>query len=233
MEQIWTPYTYLLTHIPTGLKYYGVRYAQGCHPSEFWKKYKTSSKAVADLILEYGDESFVFEIRRTFFDAQPARLWETKVLKRLKVTQRDDYLNKTDNIAIAPQPGNNNPAKRKEVREKIRAARMQWLQNNPNPNIGRKTLKHVKQKQSERKLGQNNPFYGKAHTQENKELFSTRQLGENNSFYGKQHTQHTKDAMSRTRTGKSKPKVTCPHCNKEGAPHVMVRWHFNNCKGLL
>lgn len=29
--------------------------------------------------------------------------------------------------------------------------------------------------------------------------------------------------------GKSKPKITCPHCLKEGSPNNMFRWHFDNC----
>lgn len=28
------------------------------------------------------------------------------------------------------------------------------------------------------------------------------------------------------------PNLTCPTCGKEGKPHVMSRWHFDNCKHL-
>jgi hypothetical protein len=31
-------------------------------------------------------------------------------------------------------------------------------------------------------------------------------------------------------TGKKRPVVTCPHCQKTGADFVMSRWHFQNCK---
>ena len=30
--------------------------------------------------------------------------------------------------------------------------------------------------------------------------------------------------------GKVREKVKCPHCMKEGARNVMLRWHFENCK---
>ena len=30
--------------------------------------------------------------------------------------------------------------------------------------------------------------------------------------------------------GIPKPKVVCPHCEKEGGLPNMMRWHFNNCK---
>lgn len=32
--------------------------------------------------------------------------------------------------------------------------------------------------------------------------------------------------------GKPKVKVECPHCMKQGASHVMARWHFQNCKSI-
>ncbi len=30
--------------------------------------------------------------------------------------------------------------------------------------------------------------------------------------------------------GVKKPIVACPHCNKQGSPNNMIRWHFKNCK---
>ena len=30
--------------------------------------------------------------------------------------------------------------------------------------------------------------------------------------------------------GKTKDKISCPHCNKEGGKNIMGRWHFNNCR---
>jgi hypothetical protein len=98
-----TPYTYLLKHIPTNTFYYGCRYAKGCHPTEFWNDYKTSSKYVKQLIEEYGVDSFIFEIRKTFTDAKKDRLWETRVLKRMNAANRNDFINKTDNISISPE----------------------------------------------------------------------------------------------------------------------------------
>lgn len=99
------PYTYLLKHIPTSRVYYGCRYAEGCHPNEFWKSYKTSSKYVKqliELIEEYGEDSFVYdEIRKTFSDEQKCREWEHKVLRRMKVINREDFINKTDNKSIS------------------------------------------------------------------------------------------------------------------------------------
>ena len=96
---IYTPYTYFIKWSKTGMKYYGVRFAQDCNPSDFWVNYFTSSNYVADYTKEHGEPDIKI-IRKTFSDSEKARLWEHRVLKRLKVTSRDDYLNKSDGKAI-------------------------------------------------------------------------------------------------------------------------------------
>ena len=96
------PFTYLLKHIPTNKYYYGVRFKKNCHPNDLWTKYFTSSKKVKGLIRKYGKKSFKFEIRKTFKTQQEAIKWENKVLKRMKVIYRNDFLNLTDNKSIDP-----------------------------------------------------------------------------------------------------------------------------------
>lgn len=97
-----TPYTYYIEWSVTGMKYYGVRYANGCHPSDFWVTYFTSSKYVAQYVLENGSPDII-KINHTFLDKVAAISWEHRVLKRLKVIHRADYLNKHDGKAIAPE----------------------------------------------------------------------------------------------------------------------------------
>ena len=43
-------------------------------------------------------------------------------------------------------------------------------------------------------------------------------------------TEETKRKMSEAKKGKPHPKLTCPHCNKDGGSSAMTRWHFSNCK---
>lgn len=90
---IYQPFTYLITHIPSGKRYYGVRYRKGCHPSEIGTKYFSSSKIIKKMIAEEGLSNFKFEVRRTFDTAEAARKWEHKVLTRLKVGKNDDWFN--------------------------------------------------------------------------------------------------------------------------------------------
>lgn len=77
------PYTYYITHLPSGRGYYGVRYANRCHPSDLWVTYFTSSSIIWDLIKLDGKEKFKTEIRKTFETAAEAINWEHRVLKRI------------------------------------------------------------------------------------------------------------------------------------------------------
>jgi hypothetical protein len=108
MKRKFTPYTYLICWTALGLSYYGVRYARRCHPSELMVSYFTSSKRVKKLIEDFGLPD-VIEIRREFESVTEARQWEHRVLKRLKVIEKDWWINRTDNVSIAPMIGEENP----------------------------------------------------------------------------------------------------------------------------
>jgi hypothetical protein len=176
------PYTYLLKHIPTGKVYYGCRFAEGCHPSDFWKKYKTSSKYVKELLLEYGCDSFIYEIRKTFQDKDSARLWETKVLKRMGVINRDDFINMTDNISISPEAASRGKkGKSFPISEKTKL-KMSIAK------LGKKMSEEAKKKMSEKgklKVGDKNPMFGKKLSEETKTKMRLAKLGKKRGRYNK------------------------------------------------
>lgn len=93
------PYTYLIGWPEHDTWYYGVRYAHGCDPSDLWNPYTTSSEYVKEFVAKHGDPP-VKIIRKTFDEPKTARLWEHRVLRRMKVVQADRWLNKTDNVAV-------------------------------------------------------------------------------------------------------------------------------------
>ncbi len=223
-----TPYTYVIGWSNLGVRYYGVRFAQDCDPKELWHTYFTSSQHVAEFCHRHGDPD-VIQIRKIFSSAQSAQLWEHRVLRRLKVTQNDRWLNRTDNRSIAAQPGDLNPARRPEVRAKIRAGVLRWYETNDNPNLGKTWTQEEKQAWGEMRKGERNPFYGHKHSDHNIQLYSQRQQGNKNSFYGKKHTESVKQHLSQIRKGVLKPKVSCLCCRKEiginGFPG-----HNNKCK---
>jgi hypothetical protein len=96
------PYTYLIGWPELNLWYYGVRYARGCHPKDFWVSYKTSSDRVKKIVKEHGEPP-VRTIRKTFSDEKTARLWEFRVLTKMKVVAKDQWINGNTGIAFDPK----------------------------------------------------------------------------------------------------------------------------------
>jgi hypothetical protein len=126
------PYTYLIQWSKTGMKYYGVRYGKNCQPEDFWVSYFTSSISVAEYISQHGEPDII-QIRKTFLGnsrVSDARLWEHKVLRRLKVIERSDFLNKSDSKSIDPaasskartgvSPGNKGKPQPEYIKDKKR-----------------------------------------------------------------------------------------------------------------
>lgn len=179
------PYTYLLKHIPTGKFYYGCRFAEGCNPADFWKDYKTSSKYVKQLIEQYGADSFVFEIRKTFDDKQSARNWETKVLKKLNVVSREDFLNMTDNISISPEAA----SKGKKGKVGIYKISQEQINAIKKANTGLKRSEEVKKKMSNsakgKRSGDMNPMFGKKMSEETKQKMRLAKIGKKRGPYNK------------------------------------------------
>jgi hypothetical protein len=202
------PFTYLLKHISTNKYYYGVRFKKGCHPNDLWTKYFTSSKKVKGLIKRYGKKSFIFEIRKTFKTQQEAINWENKVLKRMKVIYRDDFLNLTNNKSIDPnylskimKGKNNNFYGKKHTKKSIEKIKLHSTGKN-NPMYGKPRTEEVKQKLRLANLG-------KKHTKESIKKMRIANSGKNNPMYGKKGKEaprygktHSKEIREKIRLAK-------------------------------
>jgi len=89
---IYKPYTYLIGWTNHNKWYYGVRYSKKCNPSDLWIKYFTSSKKVKEFRELHGEPDII-QIRKTFLDDKSAKLWEDKVLRRMKVHIDEKFIN--------------------------------------------------------------------------------------------------------------------------------------------
>ena len=96
---IYQPYTYLIVWTQYNKWYYGVRFSRKCNTSELWKTYFTSSKYVKDFCKKYGPPDII-QVRKVFTSADSARIWEHKVLKRLRAKDSDKWINLSDSKAI-------------------------------------------------------------------------------------------------------------------------------------
>lgn len=88
-----TPYTYVITHLPTGKRYYGSRYSRYCKPEDLWVKYFTSSRSVHNLIEQDGQNAFTFSVRRIFTTVEECRSWESRFLHKIDARFNDQWIN--------------------------------------------------------------------------------------------------------------------------------------------
>lgn len=79
------PYTYVITNLITGKRYYGARYAKGCSPVDLWSTYFTSSRLIHNLISQHGIHQWKVEIRKVFESVTECVSWEHRVLRRLGI----------------------------------------------------------------------------------------------------------------------------------------------------
>ena len=167
------PFTYLLKHIPTNKFYYGVRFKKCCHPNDLWTKYFTSSKKVKGLIKRYGKKSFVFEIRKVFKTTQESIKWENKVLKRMKVIHRNDFLNLTDNKSI-------DPIHLSKIMMGKRKGKDNYMFGKKH---SRESIKKMKLSIKGKRKGENNPMFGKKHSKETKDKIRLALTGNTNRCF--------------------------------------------------
>lgn len=227
------PYTYLIRWTELNISYYGVRYAQDCDPSDLWNPYKTSSKYVAEFIAKYGEPDVV-QVRKTFIDVPVARLWEERVLKRMKVVRSNNWLNRTDNKSIAPQYGEDHPhyGKKGEAHhcygikksaEFVEQQRQRWLLTG-GPMKNPDSVKKQKAKTS-----------GDNHHMKRPDV-AEKVSGKNNWIYQKPGALEARSKkfteMNKDRKGTHYRRVDCKHCGKDYSS-VQIKQHEKRCETHL
>jgi hypothetical protein len=82
--------------------YAGCRWAKGCHPDEFMKLdgYYTSSKNVKQMF-ENGDQFSVIQLMTEDICGLPVLEYETWFLRHYNIAQRDNWLNKHNNLKFS------------------------------------------------------------------------------------------------------------------------------------
>lgn len=242
-------YTYIIKHLPTNQVYYGVRTANTVSPhDDLWKEYFTSSTKVHALIDQFGKDSFITEVRKTFDNPQKAVDWELKVLKRCKVLEDNRWLNANIGGYIIPTPASRakisafhkDKPKSEEHKQKIAHA-----------NRGKKKgplSDETKAKISVAKSGSNNPMYGRPRTEELKQRQSEAMKGRPSPLKGRKfddelhkggrknkgkiRTQEQKDRISAglKAKGYKRERLICPHCGNDVAVNIFARYHGDRCK---
>lgn len=212
-------YTYLIGWSKLNRWYYGVRYAKGANPNELWKRYFTSSRAVEHFAKINGDPD-VIEIRKTFDSPVKARLWESKVLTRMKVSSDNRFLNITANAApISPSelPKEVEDIRRSKISSSHKAGNRRYKSQKDSYPDSAKSI--ISQKAKDR--------WSK--------VYKTI-LSEKMKLGWKHMSQESEEARKESwkKAYDSKPLLVCPHCGKTGKNRsAMSRWHFTNCSYTL
>lgn len=230
------PYTYLIGWTKLNKWYYGVRYAKGCSPNDLWIKYKTSSNYVKEFTKIHGDPDII-EIRKTFNSVKKARLWEEKVLTRMDVIGKEQWLNKNNARAIDPAThprGDSHWAKYDENHKK----RVSQIMKNPdvvakvsgknhytqqpdwNPENHGMKREEVREKQRKSVSGDNHYTHKPGY--------------DNSNHYAKrpEARQHRAELNKIKFTGFKHRRIECVHCLKEipanNYPQHIKKYHIDN-----
>jgi len=230
MKLPYVGYTYCIKFLKTGQVYYGSRCAKKCNPSEFWVTYFTSSKVIKKLIEEHSKDSFIFEIRKTFkTNPKDAQQWERRVLRRMNAGHDQRFLNKSNGVVPAlsgwknPFYGKKHSDEIRKLMSELAKERMQFPENNPM--YGKKHSEETKEKMSlDRKGISYEGRYGVEKSKKIKAKASEKLSGPNNPMYGKNRSDMVgdlnpmKDTVTKkkhTESIRNRPKINCPHCQKE------------------
>lgn len=231
------PYTYLVKFKPTGKVYYGSRCQNVTKfnrtPAEdFWKHYTTSSENINNLIIEYGKDAFEYEIRRTFDTVEEMANWETRVLTRSRVLERQDlWMN--GNIAgykIVTEAG----AKKISNTHKDKPKTDEHKKNLSVSQKGKsknyiQTAEH-RQLNSDANSGKNNPRYGVEVLQSTRDKIGKANKGKVPSNKNIPMTEEQKASIRATKE-KNKVMLTCEVCNKTmRASHFKIYGHGARCR---
>lgn len=230
---ITVPFAYTITQTSTGIRYYGIKFAQGCQPSDLGTIYFSSSKLVKKLIKEEGKENFIFEIRKIFKSKEQAVKWETKLLKRINAAKSPMWFNKHNgDLRYYRQIGYkcSDAAKKNMSKPKTLEHRKKLKENLDKNRIIPIWTEERKVNHSVKMSGENNPNYGNSnHPGANKfrQLAKIRKGKTREEYYGKEVADKMKIQCRRP----AAIKIPCTYCMKYiKGPSYMKKWHGDNCR---
>lgn len=232
------PYTYVVKHKATGKKYYGSRCQNFTKfnrtpADDFWKHYTTSSDNINGIIEQEGKDAFDYEIRRTFDTVEEMANWETRVLTRSRVLERQDiWMNGniagkkilTDAGAKKISDTHKDKPKTEEHKKNLSASQ----KGKPKINSKNKTPEY-RALMSSLKAGPNNPMYGKPCSEERAANISKAKKGKPAKNKGVAITEEQRQKIKDTKE-KNKVMLTCGCGKTMRESHFKMYGHGPACK---
>lgn len=222
MKLEYIPYTYLIGWSKLDKWYYGCQYGSStrtANPSNLWNNYFTSSKYVRDFRKIHGKPD-VIQIRKTFISKEDCLLWEHKVLRRMKVSNNDKFLNINDTNSKFCS----NEKSAKIISERLK----EFFKNNPAPNAGKIRGPQSKELIERRTKASGEARRGKKLSIEHRNALSEAHKGKTPSNKGVPCSEKQKRDISETL--RNKPKITCPACKRTMTEaHYKTYFHGEKC----
>lgn len=214
-----TIYLYVKTHNKTGLKYLGKTESKDPH------KYPGSGKYWKLHLKKHGSD-YSTEIIKECQSKEEFLRWGLYYSRLWNIVESSDWAN------LKEETGDARGRLSIESRKKIAAA-----------GIGREPWNKGL---TGYRAGKEHHFFGKSRSSEDKEKISKNRKGKGTG----NHRSHSKESIEKIKAaralqiitdehkrkisegnkGKSKPKLTCPHCGASGGAPQMKQWHFDKCK---
>ena len=188
------PYTYLIGWSKQNLWYYGSRYAKKCDPSDLWVKYFTSSHEVKKLREAIGEPD-VIQVRRTFETVDQALQWEQKVISRMNMMKKSEWLNL------------GNAGREFKITTEHLEIKSKKYTGAGNPNFGKTHTPEARKRISEARKRKGGTHF-QPHSDDVKRAARERTL-----------------EQMRNGTHSSQIRVCCIHCKKEVTPTMLTRFH--------
>lgn len=209
-------YTYIITHIPSGVKYYGVQYKESARPEDLGITYFSSSRTLKKLIKDEGIENFLFEVRKLFDTKEKAIEWERKFLTRVNAAKSSMWFNLSNGGAVNPGGYKLSEVTKRKMSKPKSEEHKNKLKAHLDKNRKIPEWTDEKRKELSNRMRGNTFNRGKKHPPRKKshcENISKRLIG----------NQHGAGSHN------LKIKI-CPHCGLEGSGPNMTRYHFDKCK---
>jgi hypothetical protein len=243
------PFTYLITHIPSGKRYYGCRYGKRSNPSQLGKTYFSSCKELYKLIKLEGVINFIFEIRKIFNDPLKCRAWEAIVLRRLKAAQSDNWFNKSngnkqfyctghsketvEKMVLGHKGYKHSDETKKKIGQSHKGKKGQAWTPQQREKILQKQIGSTRSDKTKQKMSlsaKNRTKESYLWSEERKNRSKGKFKGKENGFYGKNHSEESRKKMKDYHA--TAPKAICKVCGFSTIPPLIKRWHNENCKML-